>query len=64
MGVFHVFWIVQMVPNRATHHICSTSATMTTGGLLKIPKLHLHWKLNPQRVVYIGFLGWIMNGYF
>ena len=20
MGVFHVFWIVQMVPNRATHH--------------------------------------------
>ena len=21
MGVFHVFYIVQMVPNRATHHI-------------------------------------------
>ena len=21
MGVFHVFQIVQMVPNRATHHI-------------------------------------------
>ena len=22
MGVFHVFQFVQMVPNRATHHIC------------------------------------------
>ena len=21
MGVFYVFWIVQMVPNRAKHHI-------------------------------------------
>ena len=29
----------QQIP---THHVCSTSATMTTGGLLKIPKLHLH----------------------
>ena len=24
MGVFHVFQIVQMVPNRAMHHILST----------------------------------------
>ena len=23
VGVFHVFWIVHMVPNRATHHICT-----------------------------------------
>ena len=23
MGVFHTFKIVQMVPNRVTHHICS-----------------------------------------
>ena len=22
MGVFHIFKIVQMMPNRATHHIC------------------------------------------
>ena len=22
MGVFHVFYIAQMVPNRATHHTC------------------------------------------
>ena len=22
MGLFHIFEIVQMVPNRATHHIC------------------------------------------
>ena len=25
MGVFHVFYIVQMVPNRAKHHILSGS---------------------------------------
>ena len=24
MGVFHVFKIVQMVPDRAMHHICQT----------------------------------------
>ena len=24
MDVFHVFWIVKMIPNRETHYICST----------------------------------------
>ena len=24
MGVFHVFKIVQMVPNRAKHHLCQS----------------------------------------
>ena len=28
MGVFHVFQIVQMVPNRATHHIYRLSAQL------------------------------------
>ena len=30
MGVFHVFKIVQMVPNRATHHIFAIVDVMET----------------------------------
>ena len=30
MGVFHVFYIVQMVPNRATHHIVVSLKTAVT----------------------------------
>ena len=29
MSVFHVFQIVQMVPNRAKHHICEGSSELT-----------------------------------
>ena len=37
MGVFHVFYIVQMIPNRATHHISiqltlSLATCSRTGG--------------------------------
>ena len=31
MGVFHAFYIVQMVPNRATHHISGKFSEMDTG---------------------------------
>ena len=32
MGVFHVFQIVQMVPNRAKCHILNVAANILTGG--------------------------------
>ena len=28
MGVFHVFWIVQMLPNRVKHHEWSPNKTI------------------------------------
>ena len=35
MGVFHVFEIVQMVLNRATHHICYAVRNIRAGTIFK-----------------------------
>ena len=39
MGVFHVFKIVQMVPNRATHHNYEEKVTVAKVGKSKKEKV-------------------------
>ena len=40
MGVFHLFKIVQMVPNRATHHLCETPVNES------FKPISRHWSLS------------------
>ena len=44
MGVFHVFKIVQMVPNRAKHHISRIVVCKLLGGkeLLTVTKINTY----------------------
>ena len=37
MGVFHVFKIVHMVLNGATHHICEYQAVIVKPEIFKLP---------------------------
>ena len=39
MGVFHVFKIVQMVPNRVTHHIVCSASYFSSNDLCKKHKI-------------------------
>ena len=38
MGFFHVFYIIQMVPNRATHHNYETYLSVTVFNNISLEK--------------------------
>ena len=45
MGVFHVFKIVQMLPNRATHHILEAKFGDNTLAMSKLKKVLKFWNM-------------------
>ena len=52
MGVFHVFKIVQMVPNRATHHNLADVRVEAEEKLELFPKAFLFSRKTPYTILF------------
>ena len=65
MNVFHVFWIVYIVPNCATHHIWQESKWKLTAHICTIRKSYGFtnevWRQNYLEISYMSYIHFIYH---